>query len=97
MTVNEIINCIIAKLHPQSRVTFTYIGLTASGYKVQFAYGHHRYHIPCTPTSVRIEVREICEDGNYENTMHSRHVEGVLNGLTRNEAGEFVAANEQAD
>jgi len=66
---------------------------------VRFEVGHHHYHVAFlqVTNANRIYVLEMCEDGGMKSTLHSRHVEGVLNGLKRNEAGEFVAANEQAD
>ena len=88
MTTADVINRIIEKLHPQSRVTFSKIATDDMGHmRVQFAYGHHRYHVAFlqVTNANHIYVLEMCEDGGMKSTMHSQYVEGVLNGLTPNE------------
>jgi len=89
MTTAELVNLIIAKLHPQASVTFTDIGLTLAGFYVEFAFGYHHYHITHSIHLHRIAVREFTE-GDYKSTQFSAWVEGVLNGHVRNESGELV-------
>jgi len=96
MTTAELVNLIIAKLHPQASVTFTDIGLTAAGHYVQFEYGYRYYHILHSIHLHRIAVRELT-DGDCKSTQFSQWVEGVLNGKVRDESGELVTTNEQAD
>jgi len=86
MNTHEIVNLIVQKFGG-NRVKFDLIGKTV----VDFYLGHNLYR--CGWTSLGLIVRRL--DGfqfnEYVSDNYSRWVEGILNGMVRNDAGEMVA------
>lgn len=91
MTTAELVNRIIAKLHPQSRVEFKRIGseLIRMQKQVVFRWGNHDYI--CEHDGKRIVVRYLEHNSELyqRDNNYSRWVEGVLNGGVRDDAGEL--------
>lgn len=84
MTTAKLVNRIIAKLHPQSEVVFVRLDESY----VVFDFGHHRY-IADVPSVDGVIVREVFHNSELFQiaNAHSKWIEGVLNGKTRDDAG----------
>lgn len=89
MTPAELVNLIVRKFGG-NRVVFERISRDDMGHeRVQFKLGHHSYHVPHAGSS-RLYVWQIAEDNSMIRNSYSSWVEGVLNGLVRDEEGNMV-------
>ncbi len=87
MNKQEIVNLIVAKFGG-NRVKFDYVGLEV----VDFVLGHNLYRCSWVKPGCGIVVSRLSDDefNEYVFDNYSRWVEGILNGMVRNDAGEMV-------
>ena len=84
MNTHEIVNLIVQKFGG-NRVKFDFIEVDA----VEFVIGHKLYRTEWLKSMSRLAVMRM-ESSNAYFDNYSRWVEGVLNNLVRNDAGEMV-------
>jgi hypothetical protein len=86
MNTHEIVNLIVAKFGG-NRVKFDLVNSDLG--IVDFVLGHNLYRCGCMRSTGKILVRRSC-DQEFLCDNYSSWVEGILNGMVRNEAGEMV-------
>lgn len=94
MTTADLVNLILNKLRT-GRVEFLDISSLEHNRKelfsvVEMFYGGNIFDVRCREESIAVSVRQIQRDqGPLTVTHYSQWLEGVLNGKTRNDAGEL--------
>jgi len=84
MNTHEIVNLIVSKFGG-NRVKFDLVGDAV----VDFILGHNLYRVSWNFTMKKIVIRK--HDGEvFVTDNYSRWVEGILNNMVRNDAGEMV-------
>jgi hypothetical protein len=84
MNTHEIVNLIVQKFG-SNRVKFDLIDEDA----VEFVLGHNLYRTEWLRSMSRLAVMRMKSSNAYFDN-YSRWVEGILNGMVRNDAGEMV-------
>jgi hypothetical protein len=89
MNTHEIVNLIVQKFGG-NRVKFEWIDEE----KIVFCLGHNQYRLHWSEIFSQLMVSRMAYtdlDGCLVRDNYSKWVEGILNGMVRNEAGEMVA------
>jgi hypothetical protein len=85
MNTHEIVNLIIAKFGG-NRVKFDLLDQNV----IDFILGHNLYRVFFAEHREKLLVMRLADD-EFIHDNYSRWVEGILNNMVRNEAGEMVA------
>lgn len=87
MTAAELVNAIQSRV--RKRVEFREI---ISGYnpQVEFDWGSHTFYAVGSRDEQDIRVLHVVEAGVHQSTIHSKYLQGVLNGGIRDDSGKLL-------